>query len=424
MKILVLGNGAREHAIVWKLAQSPSIEQIFCTPCNPGIEQIATCVNIGITDFETLIAFVKQKNIDLTMPGPEVPLVDGIVDAFDEARLKICGPSKAAAALEGSKAFAKYVMGKYKAPTAKWVVFDSFDEAIDYLEIVKFPHVIKADGLAAGKGAIIVQNKMEARETLQKIMLQREFGDAGARVVLEEFMVGEEASVFVVTDGEDYVLLPTSQDHKAIFDGDKGPNTGGMGAYAPAPVMDAEMLKRAEDEVIVPILKGMAAEGAPYRGVLYAGLMITNEGPKVVEFNCRFGDPETQAVLPLIKSDFAELLFKAATGDLKNYKLETHDEFAVGVVMASSGYPGAYETGKTIDGLDKSLPENRMVFHAGTKKDVSGNIVTSGGRVLTAVAQEKEFKDAQKAAYDLVKSINYEGVYFRKDIGDKAKGRF
>jgi phosphoribosylamine--glycine ligase len=424
MKILVIGNGAREHALVWKLSQSSLVEKIYCAPGNPGIMQFAQCVDISNDNLPGLLKFARKEKIDLTVPGPEAPLVAGIVDEFEAQGVAIFGPTREAAALEGSKAFAKFIMEKYNIPTAKWAVFQSYDEAHDFVGNVDFPCVIKADGLAAGKGAIIVRDMDEAKEALRHIMLERAFGEAGDKVVIEEFMRGEEASVFAISDGEDYILLPASQDHKAIFDGDKGPNTGGMGAYAPAPLVTDGLMEKIRQEIMTPALQAMANEGTPFRGVLYAGLMITKSGPKVVEFNCRFGDPEAQVVLPLIKSDFADMMHKAATRSLKSYDLQLDRKWAVCVVMASGGYPGAYKTGKNIIGLDYDFGDEAIVFHAGTKKAKDGQVVTAGGRVLSATAFSNSFQAARQKAYDMIQKITFDGAYYRKDIGAKTLNKF
>lgn len=423
MKVLVVGSGAREHVLVWKLNQSEKVEKIYCAPGNPGIGKIAECVNIAANDLPGLLDFALRKEIDLTVPGPEAPLVKGVVDDFEAQGLAIFGPTKMAALLEGSKTFAKFVMDKYDIPTAQWAVFEKYDEARDFLATIDFPCVIKADGLAAGKGAIIVHNGDEAEETLRQIMLEKAFGAAGEKIVIEEFMAGEEASVFAISDGEDYLLLPASQDHKAIFDGDKGPNTGGMGAYAPTPIVTDAMMERVRQEIIEPTLHGMAKEGTPFRGVLYAGLMIMDAGPRVVEFNCRFGDPEAQVVLPLIESDIADMMHKAATRSLGEYELQINNKSAVCVVMASSGYPGAYEKGKKIIGHDYCFGDDTVVFHAGTKIDKDGDVVTAGGRVLSATAFSVTFQAARRKAYSMIKKIAFDGAYYRKDIGAQALRR-
>jgi len=420
MKILVIGSGAREHAIVWKLAQSPKVEKIYCIPGNPGIEEHAECIALPSTNFDVLLEFVREKRIDLTIPGPEAPLVAGIVDAFEAQGLAIFGPSKAAAELEGSKIFAKYIMKKYGIPTADYHVFTDYDDGIAFLEQAKYPCVIKADGLAAGKGALIVQNREDAYAILKRIMIRREFGDAGDKVVVEEFMVGQEASIFAISDGQHFVTLSPAQDHKAIFDGDKGPNTGGMGAYAPAPLVDDAALDEIKERIIAPTIKGMMMEGKPYRGVLYAGLMMTNDGPKVVEFNCRFGDPETQVVLPLLENDLAELFERTAKRDIGGYKVNLTNRAACAVVMASGGYPASYEAGKKLIGAASFAQKDNMVFHAGTKREPNGDIVSAGGRVVSATAIGENLRKAREEAYKMVASITFDGAYYRKDIGIKA----
>lgn len=420
MKILVIGSGGREHALVWKIQQSALVDKIYCAPGNPGIAQHAECVDISPTDIPRLLEFAVKQKIDLTVPGPEAPLVQGIVDEFEAKGLAIFGPSQKAAELEGSKAFAKWLMRKYRIPTADWQVFYDAEEARRHLRERDYPCVIKADGLAAGKGAVIVQDEQQAEHALEEIMVRRVFGEAGAKIVVEEFMRGEEASVFALSDGENVVLLHPAQDHKPIFDGDQGPNTGGMGAYAPAPVVDAAMQERVLREIIEPTIRGMAMENRPYRGVLYAGLMITDSGPKVVEFNCRFGDPEAQVVLPLLDSDLVELMLKAAHRELLDVEIALKNQWAVGVVMASGGYPGKYQTGKKIIGLEKLADEDILIFHAGTRRNEAGEIVTAGGRVLSVVAVRDTFQAARKAAYAAVGKIVFDGAYYRKDIGFKA----
>lgn len=421
MKILVVGSGGREHTLVWKLSQSPKVEKIYCAPGNAGINQLAECKSISATDIQGLLKFADKKGIDLTIVGPEAPLVMGIVDAFQAQGLTIFGPSQKAAAIEGSKIFAKYVMDKYNIPTAEYKIFDNVNNAKFYIKKAPFPLVIKADGLAAGKGSIVCFTLEEALAALDNIMVNRIFGDAGKKVIIEEYLVGEEASVLVLTDGINFISLIPAQDHKPIFDGDRGPNTGGMGAYAPATVVDKKMLQLINDKIIVPTIKGMALEGRPYRGVLYAGLMITKTGPKVVEFNCRFGDPETQAILPLIKTDLAEILFSCCTNSIRAKAVETLNKFAVSVVMASGGYPGSYEKGKIILGLNKQFDDNILIFHAGTKID-KGNYITNGGRVLAVTAVADNVKEAICNAYHVVRNITFDGAYYRKDIAYKALG--
>lgn len=420
MKILILGGGGREHALVWKLAQSPIVEKIYCAPGSPGIAQIAACVDIAVSEVTELRHFVQKQQIDLTVVGPEAPLVAGIVDDFATYGLRIFGPSQQAAMLEGSKAFAKELMWKYHIPTAAAEIFVEAQQALDYIEKAPAPIVIKADGLAAGKGAIVARTREAAREAVRRMMQAREFGDAGIRVVIEEFMEGEEVSVLCVTDGKNLCVLPGAQDHKAVFDNDEGPNTGGMGAYAPAPLMSAELMQRVEHEILRPTIAAMAKEKRPYRGVLYAGLMITKEGPKVVEFNCRFGDPETQAIMPLVASDLAEMLWRAANGNLEGYKLQIAPRWAVSVVLASGGYPGKFETGKLISGLERIDDGEVMIFHAGTALDHHGNFLTNGGRVLAVTGVADHFLPAHEKAYCAVGKIKFDGMHYRRDIGMKA----
>ncbi len=419
MKVLVIGSGGREHALVWKIKQSPLVEKIYCAPGNAGISQIAECPQIKVTDIKGLVKFANEKHIDLTVVGPEIPLSMGIVDAFQEKGLRIFGPSQKAAEIESSKVFSKYLMEKYKIPTAKYEVFDVYDRAEDYVNNSKTALVVKADGLAAGKGAIVCHSKEEARNALKSLMVDRVFGEAGRKVVIEEYLQGQEVSVLAFTDGTNFKTLIPAQDHKPIFDGDTGPNTGGMGAYAPAVFVDDKLLDAIEKTIIAPTIKGMALEGRPYRGVLYAGLMITNEGPKVIEFNCRFGDPETQAILPLISGDIVPLMNGCIEGNLKDIPLEKADKFAVCVIMASGGYPGKYEKGKRILGLDRDFGEDVIIFHSGTSWQ-SNEIVTSGGRVLGITALDKTINGAIRRAYDTVTKITFDGAYYRKDIAFKA----
>lgn len=425
MKVLVVGSGGREHAIVWKLRQSPRVSELYCAPGNAGIERQATLVPVKANEYEKLLAFAKDKQIDLTVVGPEQPLVDGIVDLFEQNGLKIFGPRRAAAMLEGSKVFAKDFMQRHGIPTARYGRFtvDQRTEAEKFLQVLSMPVVIKADGLAAGKGVVIAETMDDARRALDEMMVRKQFGAAGERVVIEEFLRGEEASVFAVTDGSHFVTLAPAQDHKRILDGDRGKNTGGMGAYAPAPIVDDLLMQRIVREIIRPTLDGMRAEGTAYRGCLYCGLMITDSGPKVLEYNCRFGDPETQAVIPLIESDLAELLLSVAEGELDSSSLRMRSGSAVCVVMVSRGYPDEYETGKEISRLE-SLEGERdvVVFHAGTKRQ-GNTVVTSGGRVLGVTAFDQELEKAIARAYDAVSRITFEGAYVRRDIGQKALKR-
>ena len=420
MKILVIGSGGREHALVWKLAQSPLVEKLYCAPGNPGIAQLAAGVDIAVTNVAALQRFAKEQQIDLTVVGPEAPLVAGIADEFEAEGLRIFGPSKQAAMIEGSKAFAKELMRKYRIPTAAAKIFTNAQEANAYLETAPIPIVIKADGLAAGKGAIVARTREEALAAVHRLMRAREFGDAGNQVVIEEFMEGQEVSVLCLTDGKNLCMLPAAQDHKAVFDNDEGPNTGGMGAYAPAPFMTAELMGRVEREILRPVIAAMATENRPYRGVLYAGLMITKDGPKVVEFNCRFGDPETQAILPLIESDLAEMLWYAANSNLNSCELKIAPRWALSVVLASGGYPGKFETGKLISGLERIDDDEVMVFHAGTALDHNGNYLTNGGRVLAVTGVAENFLAAHEKTYCVVGKIRFEGMHYRKDVGMKA----
>jgi len=421
MRVLVIGGGGREHALVWKIRQSPQVKEVFCAPGNGGIAQLAECVDIAVDDLKGLRQFARRKRIDLTVVGPELPLTLGIVDFFQKEGLRIFGPCRAAAALEGSKAFAKEIMNTCGIPTAEFATFSDPEEAEAYLHKKQGPFVIKADGLAAGKGVIICQSRAEAFEAVEKIMKEKQFGQAGDKVIIEEYLRGEEVSVLAVTDGIHSVLLPSSQDHKAVFEGDRGPNTGGMGAYAPAPIMTLSLEETVGERIIRPVLQGLQKQGIEYRGVLYAGLMITAGGPKVLEFNCRFGDPETQAVLPLLGADLVDVMNAAVDGRMGEVHLQKEKDAAVCVVMASGGYPGAYSKGKVIHGLD-DMPSDIVVFHAGTK--VKGrDIVTSGGRVLGVTARGKTIKQAVDNAYKAVGGITFDGAYYRRDIAHRALNR-
>ena len=423
MNILLIGSGGREHALAWKLSQSKHADKLYAVPGNPGIAQFAECVSgVSIEDNDAIVALAKEKNIGLVVVGPEVPLVNGVVDALTAAGIKAFGPTKDAAELEGSKVYAKVVMRRYKIPTARSEVFGDPSRAHVYVRQMRQPFAIKADGLAAGKGVILTKTVDEAIEAIDLLMTEKAFGDAGNRVVIEEFMEGEEASVLAFTDGETIVAMPASQDHKRVNDGDEGLNTGGMGAYAPAPVMTPELSERVMEEILKPTIEGMKKEGRPYKGCLYAGLMITAKGPKVVEFNARFGDPETQVVLPLLKSDLVEVMLACVDGKLAETKIEWSDEAAVSVVMASGGYPGDYEKGKTIQGIKDAEAAGTLVFHAGTaEKD--GGIVTAGGRVLNVVGVAKDIRTAVDKAYAGVEKISFEGVHYRKDIAHRALER-
>lgn len=422
MKVLIVGSGGREHTLAWKITQSPLVSRVFCAPGNAGTSFSCENVPIESEDIEKLAEFAKDNKIDLTIVGPEQPLVLGIVDCFQEKGMRIFGPSKKAAELEGSKSFAKEIMKKYGIPTAAFHSFADPKKAMDELENRKYPLVIKADGLAAGKGVIICQEKKEALEAIKQIMEEKAYGSAGNSIVIEGFLKGEEVSYLAFVDGENILPLASSQDHKAIFDGDKGPNTGGMGAYSPAPIMDQKLMDRVTEEIAKPVVNGMKLEGRPYKGILYAGLMIDEGNPKVLEFNCRLGDPETQPVLFRMKSDIIPVFQAAIDGKLGTQNIEWLDKPAVCVVMASKGYPGSYEKGLPIAGLDdKGDVEGGTVFHAGVafKED---ELVTNGGRVLGVTATGFDIKNAIDNVYRAVSKIHWDGVYYRKDIGSKAIG--
>ncbi len=423
MKILVIGGGGREHALVWKLKQSNKVEKVFCAPGNAGIGAIATCVNIASGDIDGLLSFALKEQIDLTIVGPEEPLTKGIVDIFQEKGLRIFGPDSKGAVLEGSKAFTKDFLKKYQIPSAHYGAFTKRGAAKKFIKTIGVPCVVKADGLAAGKGVIIALTVAEAEQAVDLIMKDKAFGTAGDQVVIEEFLTGEEASFIAFTDGKTVLPLPSSQDHKAIHDGDKGPNTGGMGAYSPAPVMTDAMTQRVMDEVMLPTVRGMSAEGRPYKGMLYAGLMIEGDRINVLEFNCRFGDPECQPLLMRLQTDLVDIFNGCIDGNLDQVQLEVDPRPTVCVVIASGGYPGKYESGKTITGLQKAAQvDGVMVFHAGTA--VKGRqIVTNGGRVLGVTAIGENIKEAIDRAYLAAKEIKWSGSYYRRDIGHKALAR-
>ena len=422
MNILILGSGGREHALLWKLAQSPEATKLYAVPGNPGMAELAECVAGSIEDNAAVVKLAQEKKIDLVVVGPEVPLMNGVVDALRAAGIKAFGPTKAAAALEGSKSFSKDIMKKYGIPTAKYEVFTDADVARAYIKKEGAPIVIKADGLAAGKGVIVAETKEQALDAVHEIMDDAAFGKAGSRVVIEAFMEGEEASLLAFTDGKTIRPMVSSQDHKRAYDGDKGPNTGGMGTYAPAPVMTKDMVEQATEKILKPMIAAMAKEGRPYQGCLYAGLMITEEGPKVVEFNARFGDPETQVVLPLLKGDLVKIMQACVDGTLDTAAVDWEDGAAVCVVMASGGYPKSYKKGYAIDGLKKAESLGTFVFHAGTaKKD--GKVVTSGGRVLGVTARGGGIKEATEKAYKGVEAIRFTDEFHRKDIAHRALER-
>ena len=419
LKVLVVGSGAREHCLAWKIAQSSEVDKVYCAPGNGGTHQVAENVDIAATDIEGLLGFAIKEKIDITMVGPEAPLVDGIVDRFKKNDLKVFGPTKDLALLEGSKVFAKEVMKKYNIPTADFAVFSDARQAKEYVKTKGVPIVVKADGLAAGKGVIVCVSEQEAIEAIDEMLVAKKFGEAGEKIVIEDCLEGEEASILIFTDGKTIVPLVSSQDHKRAYDNDQGPNTGGMGAYAPAPIVTDEMFKKIMDQICIPLIEGLSKDGKRYSGILYVGLMIKNGEPSVLEFNVRFGDPETQAILPKLKSDLAEAIIKTASGQLDKVTLTWDDRPCICVVLASGGYPGAYEKGKEIAGLDELKDiKDVFVFHAGTK--LNSTITTSGGRVLSVVGLGEDIKDAQSKAYNAISKVNFEGMYYRKDIASKA----
>ena len=416
MQVLVIGSGGREHALAWKAAQSASVEKVYCVPGNPGIAQIAECVPMDITDNDALVAFALENKIDLTIVGPEVPLANGVVDAFRAKGLAIFGPTQAAAQIEGSKSFAKDLMKKYGIPTAAFEVFTDAEAAKAYIVEQGAPIVIKADGLAAGKGVVVAMTLDEALEAVDMMMCDQAFGSAGCQVVVEEFLTGEEASILTFCDGTTIVPMISSQDHKRAYDNDEGPNTGGMGTYAPAPVVTADVLARVQKEILEPTVAAMKAEGMPYTGCLYAGLMITENGPKVIEFNARFGDPETQVVLPLLESDLLTVMQATTNGTLAETEVKFSSGAAACVIMASAGYPGSYEKGKEIT-IPSELSDSVIV--AGAKLD-GERLLTNGGRVLGVIGTADTLKGALDRAYDNVSHIHFVGAYYRRDIGARA----
>jgi len=423
MKVLVVGSGGREHAVVWKIADSPLVERVFCAPGNAGIAQEAECVKIEATDILSLRKFARDNSIDLTVVGPEAPLVKGIVDAFESVGLRVFGPNQQAARIEGSKVFAKQLMQRHSIPTAPFRTFNAPERAKSYLDMVGPPVVVKADGLAAGKAAIICRTLKDAYEAVDRIMIRKEFGESGDQVVVESFLAGEEASMIALTDGRTIAVLPSTQDHKPIYDGDQGPNTGGMGAYSPTPLITDELAGQIEREVLVQAVHAMNREDRPYRGALYAGIIVTDEGPRVLEFNCRLGDPETQPVLMRMESDLVPVLLAALDGTLEEVDIRWDPRPALCVVMASGGYPGSYRTGLVIEGLEEvAKMEDVAVFHAGTAFE-DGHVVTSGGRVLGVTARGDTIHEAKDRAYEAARKIHYERAYYRTDIGQKATDR-
>ncbi|MDD3115266.1 MAG: phosphoribosylamine--glycine ligase [Anaerovibrio sp.] len=423
MNILVIGSGAREHTLIWKLAQSSKADRLYAVPGNPGMAQLAECIEgVSITDNDALVKLAQDKQVGLVVVGPEVPLTNGAVDAFTKAGIKAFGPVQAAAEIEGSKSFSKNLMKKYHIPTAKYEVFTEAEAAKEYIRAEGAPIVIKADGLAAGKGVIVAMTLEEALAAIDEIMGANAFGNAGSRVVVEEFMAGEEVSVLCFTDGRTILPMVPSQDHKRVFDDDQGPNTGGMGAYAPAPVGTPELLAQVQKEVLDPVIKAMEQEGRLYKGCLYAGLMVTDKGPKVVEFNARFGDPETQVVLPLLESDLVDVMLACIDGSLAETEVKWSSGAAVCIVMAAGGYPKAYDKGDEITGLTAAEEDGSMVFHAGTSSS-EGRIYTNGGRVLGVVSKADGIQEAVDRAYAGVAKISFRGAHYRHDIAHWALER-
>ncbi|AFC33477.1 PurD [Paenibacillus mucilaginosus 3016] len=417
MRVLVVGGGGREHAICWALKKSPKVQELYCAPGNGGIASVAECVPIGVHQFEEIGQFALDKNIDLVVIGPDDPLAAGIVDHLERKNLKVFGPRENAAIIEGSKVFTKQLLKKYSIPTAAYESFEQYDAAAAYLDQLKAPYVIKADGLAAGKGVIIAQSKEEAETALREIMVDKIFGESGNQVVIEEFLTGQEMSILAFVDGETVKPMTPAQDHKPVFDGDKGPNTGGMGTYTPLPHIPQSIIDEAIETIVKPTAKAMVSEGRPFRGVLFAGLMITPDGPKTIEFNARFGDPETQVVLPRLQTDLLEIFLATVEGRLEEIDIQWSDEAAVCVILASEGYPGSYPKGLPIEGLESV--QDAIVFHAGTAiKD--GAVVTNGGRVLGVTALGRDIAEARSKAYAAADGIHFAGKHNRTDIAKKA----
>ena len=418
MKILIIGGGGREHAIAWKLSKSPRVEKIYCAPGNAGIAEIAECVNIGVMEFDRQVAFAKEHGIDLTVVAPDDPLAAGAVDAFEAAGLRAFGPRAKAAILEGSKAFSKDLMKKYNIPTAAYETFTDPEEAIKYLETARMPIVLKADGLALGKGVLICSNLEEAKEGVRTLMLDKQFGSAGDEIVIEEFMTGREVSVLSFVDGKTIKIMTSAQDHKRAKDGDQGLNTGGMGTFSPSPFYTSEVDAFCREKIYQPTVDAMRAEGREFKGIIFFGLMLTEDGPKVLEYNARFGDPETQVVLPRMKNDLADLFEACIDGTLDQVELEFEDNAAVCVVLASDGYPEHYEKGYPISGLERFKDaDGYFVFHAGTKLNDQGQIVTNGGRVLGVTATGGDLKEARANAYKATEWVEFGNKYMRNDIG-------
>lgn len=421
MKVLLIGSGGREHALAWKIAQSPLLTKLYVAPGNAGISQVAECLPIEAEDIQGLLNFAQKEAIDLTVVGPEAPLVAGITDLFQKEGLRIFGPSKAASQIEGSKAFSKDLMTKFSIPTADYEIFSNVNEAKHFVIETEMPVVIKADGLAGGKGVAICHSSQEAVGALTQMMVEGVFGEAGKKVVIEKVLEGEEISILALCDGEKMIPLASAQDHKRAYDHDRGPNTGGMGAYSPCPQIPDEKVREYVDLTIRPVIQGMAKEGTPYVGILYAGLMITKQGPFVLEYNCRFGDPETQAILPRLKSDLLPVLAEIANGALQTEALEWHEKTCLAVVLASGGYPGFYRKGFPIQGLSTAdRLEDVFIFHAATMLNPNGEYITSGGRVLAVASLGDNLRQAHDRTYQVIAQIRFEGSYYRRDIGKKA----
>lgn len=420
MRILVVGGGGREHALVSQILLNPQVERVYCAPGNAGTGEVANNIDIQVTDLKGLLSFALAEAIDFTVVGPEAPLVEGIVDLFHSQGLKIFGPTKKAAQLEGSKSFANNIMEKYRIPTGKTQTFSALKPALEYLQMLEGPYVIKADGLAAGKGVYIAEIFSEAEQALKDCLELRKFGSAGDVVVIEEYLSGQEVSVLAFTDGKSVLPLTAAQDYKRIFDCDLGPNTGGMGSYSPVPLLSDELFQKIIDEIMVPTVKGMAAEGIPYKGILYGGIIMTDQGPKVLEFNCRFGDPETQAILPRMESDLVKLMLSTIEGTTSKYRCNWSERVCVSVVLASKGYPASSSSGDVIRGLDEAASfDDVSIFHAGTAVR-NGDVVSAGGRVLNVSALGRDFVEARELAFEAIDKISFEGMQFRRDIAKRA----
>jgi len=420
VKILVIGGGGREHAIIWALSKSDKVTALYCAPGNAGIAQLAECAPIPVDRFAEQIQFAKDHAIDLVVVGPDDPLAAGIVDAFEEAGIPIFGPRKNAAEIEGSKIFMKGLLKKYAIPTAAYETFTDYEAALAYLRAQPVPVVVKADGLAAGKGVTVARTVEEAEEALRAMMVDKVFGESGTQVVIEEFLEGQEMSILAFVDGETVRAMVPAQDHKPVFDNDEGPNTGGMGTYTPLPHIDPRIVEESIETIIKPTAKAMVSEGRPFRGVLFAGLMLTKNGPKTIEFNARMGDPETQVVLPRLKTDLVDIILAALNGRLDQLEIEWRDDAAVCVILASEGYPAAYPKGRRIEGLHEAEGAGALVFHAGTAKNDAGDFVTSGGRVLGVVGRGRDIAEARNRAYEAASLIRFDGVHYRSDIAAKA----